>query len=80
MVLLLEVVEGFCGILQFVVCSFEIISKTELNLLGDKLSPVIKHGFLRSEENVNLNMFQHLMVYESWCGVQFYGHYDVHCP
>ena len=26
-------------------------------LLGDTLLPVIKHGFLRSEENVNLNNF-----------------------
>ena len=26
-------------------------------LLGDKLLPVIKYGFLRSEENVNLNNF-----------------------
>ena len=26
-------------------------------LLGDKLSPVIKQGFLRSEENINLNNF-----------------------
>ena len=42
--------------------------------LGDKLLPVFKHGFLRSEENINLNNFQHMMVYECWCVLQFYGH------
>ena len=34
--------------------------------LGDKLLPSFKHGFLRSEENVNLNNFQPLMVYDCW--------------
>ena len=35
--------------------------------LGDNLLPVFKHGFLKSEENVNLNNFQHKMAYECWC-------------
>ena len=43
--------------------AFDIISKRKYYLVGDKLLPVIKHGFLRCEENVNLNDFQHLMVY-----------------
>ena len=46
---------------------FGIISKTEIFLVGDKLLSVIKHGFPRSEENVNLHDFQHLMVYECLC-------------
>ena len=36
-------------------------------LVEDKLLLVLKHGFLRSEENVNLDKFQHFMVYEWWC-------------
>ena len=40
--------------------------KQKYYLVGDKLLPVIKHGSLRSEENVNLNDFQHVMVYECW--------------
>ena len=36
-------------------CSFDIFSKTEINLLGDKFLPVIIHGFLRSDKNVNHN-------------------------
>ena len=43
------------------------ISKKKYYLVGDKLLSVIKHGFLRSEENVNLNDFQCLMVYECSC-------------
>ena len=43
--------------------------KQKYESLKDNLSPVLKHGFLRSEENVNLNKFQHLMVYEYWCAV-----------
>ena len=31
--------------------------KQNYNLLGDRLLPVIKHGFLRFEENVYLNNF-----------------------
>ena len=42
-------------------------SKTEIFLVKDKLSPVLKHGFPRSKENVSLNKFQHLMAYEWWC-------------
>ena len=41
--------------------------KQKYYLEGDKLLPVIKDGFLRSEENVHLNDFQNLMVYECWC-------------
>ena len=32
--------------------------------LGDKILPVFQHGFHRSEENVNLNNFLHLEVYQ----------------
>ena len=32
--------------------------------LGEKLPPVFQHGFLRSEENANLNNFVHLEVYQ----------------
>ena len=35
--------------------------------LGDKLSPVIQHGFLRSEENVIVINFEHLKVYGKMC-------------
>ena len=36
-------------------------------LSRDKLLSVFKHGFLRSEENVNLNNNQHKMVSQCWC-------------
>ena len=32
------------------------LNNTTIFGLGDKLLPVFKHGFLRSEENVNLNI------------------------
>ena len=39
---------------------FRIFSKKQnLNLLGDKLSPVSNMASSRSEENVNLKHFQH---------------------
>ena len=43
------------------------LHKQKYYFIGDKLLSVIKHGFLGSEENVNLNDFQHLIVYEFWC-------------
>ena len=39
---------------------FDIVSKQKYYLVGDKLLPVIKHGILRSEENVNFNDFSTL--------------------
>ena len=55
---------SFC----FYLCSCVIFSWTELKfLLEDKFSPVFKHSFFWSEENVIPNNFQHLMVYECWC-------------
>ena len=33
----------------------------------DRLLPGHKHGFLRPEENINLNEFQHFMAYGCWC-------------
>ena len=44
-------------LILFTSMSSDIISKTELILLGDKLLPVINNGFLRYEESVNLNNF-----------------------
>ena len=44
--------------------------KQKYYFLEDK--PVIKYGFLRSEENINLNDFQQLMVYECWCVLYFF--------
>ena len=35
------------------------------------LLPVFKHGFFRSEENVNLNNIPTLDVNECWCVLQF---------
>ena len=43
--------------------AFEIISKTEILFSRRQALPVMKNGFLRSRENVNLNDFQHIMVY-----------------
>ena len=41
------------------------LSKQKYFSVEDKLSPVLKHGFLRSEKDVN--KFQNFMVYECWC-------------
>ena len=47
--------------------------KQNYNLLGDNLLPFIKHGFLRSEENVNLNNFPTLDgVWVLMCPVIFW--------
>ena len=42
--------------------------------LEDKLSPVIQHGFLRSEENVILINFEHPKVYGKCVSCNFCGH------
>ena len=44
----------------------DFISITELCLTRRQDLSVLKHGYLRSEENVNLNKFQYQMVYECW--------------
>ena len=62
MVLLMDVPIPFVS-MQYLTLS----QKQKYYLVGNQLSPVIKHGFFWSEENVNLNDFQHLMVYECWC-------------
>ena len=42
---------------------------------GDKLSPVIQHGFLRSEENVILINCGHQKVYEKILDFKFFSNY-----
>ena len=42
-----------------------IFSETEQNFQQrDKVLPVFKHGFFRSEENVDINNFIHRRVYQ----------------
>ena len=62
---------SFC----FIQYSYEIFSRTEQILIRRQAFASFKHGLLRSKENVNINDFQHLVVYECWCVLQFYGPY-----
>ena len=52
--------------------------KQKYYFLGDQLSPVIIRGFLRSEENVHLNDFQHFVGVGVPCN--FYGYSGVSWP
>ena len=46
----------------------------------DKLSPVSNMASSRSEENANLKHFQHLVVSQCWCVLQFcFGHFCLEC-
>ena len=54
----------FCMKIRLIVVIW-IFSETEQNFQQrDKLSPVFKCGFLRSEENVDVNNFIHMKVYQ----------------
>ena len=47
--------------------------KQNLILVVDKLSPVSNMASSRSEENGNLKHFQHLVVSQCWCVLQFFS-------
>ena len=46
--------------------------KQNLILVVDKLLPVSNMASSRSEENVNLKHFQHLVVSQCWCVLHFF--------